>query len=111
MSHTKVWVMLDDFTRIFKYGGTELGKIINNPWNTNEWTIQPSFSVSCVSQGEIGASKYRSLSQASQALIDLWAAQAAYEASWNQYDDEYDAYQSWIDSVLSGFHLHCGGSD
>ena len=24
MSHTKVWVMLDDFTRIFKYGGTEL---------------------------------------------------------------------------------------
>ena len=78
--------------------------------NTNEWTIQPSFSVSCVSQGEIGASKYRTLGQASQALIDLWAAQAAYEASWSQYDDEYDAYQSWIDSVLSGFHL-CGGSD
>ena len=71
MSHAKVWVMLDDFTRIFKYGGTELGKIINNPWNTNEWTIQPSFNVSCVSQSEIGASKYRTLGQASQALICL----------------------------------------
>ena len=111
MSHTRTWIMLDDFTRIFKYGGTELGKISNNPWNTNEWTIQPSFSVHCVTPQEISAKKYRSLSQASQALIDLWAAQAAYEASWDIYEDEYDSYEKWIRSVLSGFHFPCGGSD
>ena len=113
MSHTRVWVMLDDFTRAFKYGETELGKISNNPWNTNEWTIQPFFTVKCATPREISESKYRTLGQASQALIDLWAAEAAYETMWDnyEYEDEYDTYEKWISSVLSGFHFPCGGSD
>lgn len=113
MSHKKTWVMLDEFTRMFSYGDTELGKVKSNPWKKNHWTIEPSFSVGCVTTSKITSVSYGSLGQASDALVDLWASQVAYESSWDDSFDgeEYDSYEKWINSVLSGFHNYCGGSD
>ena len=116
MSHTKSWVRVDDFTKLFKYGGTELGEVSCSPWNSREWTIKPSFEADVGFREALRGKKYSSLGEASQALVDLWTIQAALESSqrtgyWEDEEEALDMYQSWMDSVLSGFNNHCGGSD
>ena len=116
MSHTKSWVRIDDFTKLFKYGGTEMGQVSCSPWNVREWTIKPSFEADVGFVEVLKGKKYSSLSEASQALVDLWSIQTVLEASlekgyWEDEESALDMYQSWMDSVLNSFNNHCGGSD
>jgi len=116
MSHTKSWVRIDDFTKLFKYGGTELGVVTCNLFNTREWTIKPTFEVDIGFRQALRGVKYTSLGSASQALIDLWSIQAAFEAGWetNSWEEDQaqlDMYETWMNSVLNSFSSYCGGSD
>ena len=116
MSHTKSWIRINDFTMLFKYGGTELGQVSCSPWNAREWAIKPSFEVDVGFTEALRNKKYSNLSKASQALVDLWSIQAALEASletgdWLDEESALDMYQSWMDSVLNSCSNYCGGSD
>ena len=116
MSHAKSWIRIDDFTMLFKYGGTEMGQVSCSPWNVREWTIKPSFEADVGFIEALRDKKYSSLGEASQSLVDLWSIQAALEASlktgdWLDEESALDMYQSWMDSVLNSFNNHCGGSD
>jgi len=116
MSHTKSWIRINDFTKRFKYGETELGIVTCNPFNAHEWTIKPAFEVDGEFKQALRNMKYASIGTASQALIDLWSIQAAFETgwetdSWEEEQTQLDMYETWMNSVLNGFSSYCGGSD